>query len=86
MDAAFGIFQEALVVQTWFNFISPCSPSHSLGIYGVLWNTDWDWALNLTIYHTVVSITVPLILIDLFYLRWAGLPWLGRKGIVVLNV
>jgi len=84
MGAAFGIFQEALVVQTWFTFRSPHSPSHSLGTYGVLWQTNWDWALNLTIYHAVVSITVPLMLIDLFYPRRTSLPWLGRKSMALL--
>jgi hypothetical protein len=43
MGAAFGIFQEALVVQTWFNFPEPTSPSHSTGTYGVFWQTSWDW-------------------------------------------
>jgi hypothetical protein len=86
MGAAFGIFQEALIVQTWYNFRSPHSPAHSMGTYGAAFGTSWDWALNLTIYHAVVSITVPLILIGLLFPRQAPLPWLGRKRIIALTI
>jgi hypothetical protein len=86
MGAAFGIFQEALIVQTWFNFISPRSPTHSTGGYGVLWGTSWVWALNLTFYHAVVSITIPLIWASLLSPRRFALPWLGRKGAIALTV
>lgn len=85
MGAAFGIFQEALVVQTWFNFQAPQSPAHSNGSYGVAFGTAWNWALNLTIYHAFISITVPLILIGLLFPRQAPLRWLGRKRIVVMT-
>ncbi|HEU5441671.1 MAG TPA: hypothetical protein VFU88_20480 [Ktedonobacterales bacterium] len=86
MGAAFGIFQEALVVQTWFNFVSPRSPAYSYGTYGAVWGTSWNWALNLTIYHAFISITAPLILIGLLFPRQAALPWLGRKRIVALTL
>jgi hypothetical protein len=85
MGAAFGIFQEALVVQTWFNYQAPNSPAHSMGTYGAAFGTSWDWALNLTIYHAVISITTPLILIGLLFPRAARLPWLGRKRIIAMT-
>ncbi len=85
LGAAFGVFQEALIVQTWFNFMSPQSPIHSISGYGVVWGTSLNWALNLTLYHAVVSITVPLILIAVFFPRRAPLPWLGPKRIVLLT-
>jgi hypothetical protein len=84
LGAAFGVFQEALVVQTWFNYISPQSPSHTGGTYGLVAGTSLNWALNLTIYHAVVSITVPLILVTVFFPRRAPLPWLGPKRIVLV--
>lgn len=86
MGAAFGIFQEALVVQTWFNFKAPGSPAHSNGSYGVAFGTAWNWGLNLTIYHAFISITVPLILVGLLFPRLAPLPWLGRKSIIALTI
>ena len=85
LGAAFGVFQEALVVQTWFNSISPQSPSHMGGTYGLVAGTSLNWALNLTIYHAVVSITVPLLLIAVFFPRRAALPWLGPKRIILVT-
>lgn len=85
LGAAFGVFQEALVVQTWFNFMAPQSPIHSVSGYGVVWGTSLNWALNLTIYHSVASITVPLILIAVFFPRRAPLPWFGPIRIVLLT-
>ncbi len=84
LGAAFGVLQEALVVQTWFNYVASSSPSHTYGGYGAIAGTNWYWALALMIYHAVVSISVPLILIDLFFPLRAGRPWLGRKGAIAL--
>jgi hypothetical protein len=81
LGAAFGIFQEALVVQTWFTYLTTGSPSRDTGTYGALWGTNWYWAFNLSIYHAVISIATPLVLLDVFFPRRAHLPWLGRKGI-----
>jgi hypothetical protein len=86
LGAAFGVFQEALVVQTWFNHISPQSPAHDGGTYGLVAGTSLNWALNLTIYHAVVSITVPLILIAVFFPRRAPRPWLDPKRIALVTM
>jgi hypothetical protein len=86
LGAAFGVFQEALVVQTWFNYISPQSPSHVGGTYGLVAGTSLNWALNLTIYHSIVSITVPLLLIAVIFPRRAPLPWLGPKRIALVTL
>ena len=86
LGAAFGVFQEALVVQTWFTYRVPASPSHADGLYGVLLGTNWYWALDLSIYHAIISITPPLILLGLLFPRRARLPWLGRKGTIGLLV
>jgi hypothetical protein len=84
LGAAFGVFQEALVVQTWYNFFAKSSPSHSNGLYGVWLGTNWVWALNLTIYHAVISITLPLIWLTLLFPKRALLaPGLRRRGIIL---
>ena len=82
LGAAFGVFQEALVVQTWYNFMAKSSPSHQDGLYGVSLGTNWVWALNLTIYHAVVSITLPLILLGLLFPQRARTPGLKRRGVL----
>jgi hypothetical protein len=84
LGAAFGVFQEALVVQTWYSFMAKSSPSHSNGFYGVWLGTNWVWALNLTIYHAVISITLPLIWLTLLFPERALLaPGLKRRGVIL---
>jgi hypothetical protein len=83
LGAAFGVFQEALVVQTWFNFMAKSSPSHSNGAYGVWLGTNWVWALNLTIYHAVISIALPLILLSLLFPQRATATGLKRRGVIL---
>ncbi len=84
LGAAFGIFQEALIVQTWFTYLVPNSPSSGSGSYGALWGVNWLWALALTLYHAFISITTPLILLGVFFPRRSQLPWLGRKRTLAL--
>ncbi|HUY76131.1 MAG TPA: hypothetical protein VMV29_05140 [Ktedonobacterales bacterium] len=83
LGAAFGVFQEALVVQTWYTFMAKSSPSHSNGFYGVWLGTNWVWALDLTIYHAVISITIPLIWLTLIFPQRALLPGLRRRGVIL---
>src|ERR1700738_3153424 len=57
---AYGILEEGLVVTSWFNPYWP-----DLGIlasYGRAFDTNWVWAVELTVYHAVVSITIPIVL------------------------
>lgn len=84
LGAGFGIFQEGLVVQTWFNFAAKDSPSYVMRSFGVLFGTSWPWALSLTLYHAVISITLPLIVLGLLFPRRAAVPWLGRTGMLAL--
>ncbi len=60
LGAAFGAFQEGLVVQTWFTYAVRTSPSHSAGFDGALGGINWLWALNLSIYHATISIAIPM--------------------------
>ena len=62
---------------SWFN------PSwHDLGLlatYGRLLDTSWVRAVGLTIYHAVVSITLPIVLTEALFPSIADQPWLGRS-------
>jgi hypothetical protein len=40
------------------------------------------WALSVTAYHTVISITLPILLVELLFPRRATRPWLGRKTLL----
>lgn len=82
LGAAFGIFQEALVVQTWFTYAVPASPSYAMRHFGILFGMSWLWALSLTFYHAVISIALPLVLLGLLFPRRSKQPWLKRGGML----
>lgn len=62
---AFGIFEEGLMVKSFFD---PQWPDlGDLGVYGRWVGVNWVWALNLTLWHAVNSITVPVMLTGLIF-------------------
>jgi hypothetical protein len=81
LGAAYGILEEAIAVQTWFNF-TPRSPSASLGTFGRFFETNWVWAFELSAYHAVISITIPVMLVEILTPRVAHQPWLRRRGVI----
>ena len=79
LGAAYGVLEEGLVVTSWFNPYWPdVLPLHG---YSRALGTNWFWAASLTTYHAVVSITVPIILVEALFPRIAERPWLGRRGL-----
>jgi len=79
LGAAYGILEEGLTLTSWFN---PYWPDlQGLASYGRLLDTNWVWALGLTTYHAVVSITIPILLVETLFPRIADRPWLGRRGL-----
>ncbi|HKD75748.1 MAG TPA: hypothetical protein VKB76_09645 [Ktedonobacterales bacterium] len=79
LGMAYGVLEEGIQVQTWFNFTS-ISPTASYHHYGEFFQINWLWAINLTMYHAVISITLPIVLAELFFPKIASRPWLGRRG------
>lgn len=78
LGAAYGILEEGLVVTSWFN--PYWSDLGKLATYGRLLDTSWVWATELTIFHAVVSITIPILLAEMIFPSIARRPWLGKRG------
>lgn len=78
LGTAYGVLEEGLVTSSWFNSSWP--GLGALATYGRLLDTSWVWALGLTIYHAVVSIAVPIGLVEVIFPTRARWPWLGRKS------
>ncbi len=85
LGMAYGILEEGIEVQTWFNFTS-ISPTASYHHYGEFLQTNWLWAVNLTFYHAVMSITLAVVVAELLFPKVAARPWLGPKGRVGFSV
>jgi len=74
LGAAYGILEEGMMVASFF---SPYWPDLGvLGVFGRWMGVNWVWAVELTAYHAFVSITVPVILVELAYPEAKAEPWL----------
>jgi hypothetical protein len=84
LGAAYGIVEEGLMVKSFFDpqwvDIGP------LGVYGRWVGVNWVWSLGLTIFHTVWSIAIPILLVTLMFPRRAKEPWIGRRMFRALAV
>jgi len=61
----YGVVEEGIVIRSWFN---PKWPDLGiLGVYGRTWGINTVWAVWLTIYHSLMSISMPILLIDALY-------------------
>ena len=78
LGMAYGIFEEGIVVRSFFD---PAWPD--LGIlaeYGRWMGVNWVWIAVLIIFHALVSITIPILLVELVFPSVRDESWLGRKG------
>jgi hypothetical protein len=82
LGASYGLLEEGLMVKSLFD---PTWPG--LGSYGAVgrsWGVNWIWGFDLTIYHAVFSISIPIVLVGLaFPGRWSQ-PWLCRRTTCIL--
>jgi hypothetical protein len=80
LGLAYGILEEGIMVKSFFD---PAWPDLGvLGVYGRLAGVNCVWSLFLMIYHAVVSIAIPILLVELLYPERRDERWLGRRGII----
>ncbi len=86
MGAAYGILEEGLAITSWTNpyWSDECRVVNGIGQglcdYSRVGDVNLLWAFSLTIFHAVVSMTIPILLVGLMFPQRAARPWLGRKG------
>lgn len=79
LGAAYGIVEEGLAVTTFFN---PTLPQlGTLGWYGRDLGINWLWAFWLTTFHAVVSIAIPIFLIEWHWPALTGRRLLSERGL-----
>ncbi|HEX9068972.1 MAG TPA: hypothetical protein VF807_09395 [Ktedonobacterales bacterium] len=85
LGAAYGIFEEGLVVTSWFNPYWPdlWKQDHN---FGRALGIAWPWAVGLTAYHAIVSITISIVLVETLFPRIAAQPWLNRRGVRLFEI
>lgn len=85
LGAAYGIIEEGLATKSFFD---PNWPDLGyLAVYGRWLGVNWVWSEWLIIFHAVVSITVPILLVELLFPRESKERWLtGRTLAAALTV
>lgn len=86
LGAAFGVFEEALVVQTWFSYVASGSASYTATNFSVAHGVDWSAAIAYTCYHSIISVATPLLLIKQLFPRQVDQPWLGPRSATFLGI
>src|SRR5213594_3948288 len=81
LGAAYGIIEEGLAVKSFFD--PGWMDLGTLGWYGRWLDVNWVWAVWLTIYHAVVSIAIPIFLVEWLSPRTRGQPLTSRRGYVM---
>jgi len=80
LGAAYGIIEEGLAVKSFFD--PGWMDLGTLGWYGRWLDVNWVWAVWLTIYHAVVSIAIPIFLVEWIWPRTRGMPLTSRRGYI----
>ena len=84
LGIAYGMIEEGLMVKSFFD--PGWVDVGLLGSYGRALGVNWVWTVELTAYHAVFSILIPVAIVELLFPARRGRAWLGRKGFWVLLV
>ncbi|MCI4328167.1 MAG: hypothetical protein L3J86_01160 [Thermoplasmata archaeon] len=79
LGAAYGILEEGFATRTFFD----PSVAGYLGIYGHWAGVNWVWVVQLTLFHAIFSIALPIYLLGVLAPSTSGRPLLSRRGAVL---
>lgn len=83
LGAAYGLTEEGLMVKSLFD---PHWPGlGDWGAVGRAWGVNWIWGLDLTVYHAIFSITIPILLVELAFPTRRADSWISRPMQFVLG-
>jgi hypothetical protein len=77
LGAAYGVLEEGLMVGSFFN--PHWMDLGLLGVYGRWLGVNWVWAEMLIIFHSVYSITVSIMLVELTFPKRSNENWVSKK-------
>ena len=82
LGSAYGVLEEGLIIASFQN------PNHAdLGVlreFGRWLGVNWVWSVELTMYHAIVSIVIPVLLVELIYPLRKPEKWLkGRWSLII---
>jgi hypothetical protein len=80
LGVAFGAMNEGVLAAKWW--IRPV-PQPGYTLTG---GVNWGWATALTIFHTVYSMVIPILVVELLFPHIAYQPWLRRGGTIIAAI
>ena len=84
LGAAYGIVEEGLMVKSFFD--PDWVDLGILGSYGRWAGVNWVWGIQVTIYHALISIAIPILLTELIFPSRRNEAWIGRRGFIILPI
>lgn len=78
LGAAYGIIEEGLAVKSFFD--PGWMDLGTLAWYGRWLDTNWVWVIWLTTYHAIISIAVPIFLVDAIWPATRGKRLTSERG------
>ena len=84
LGLAYGVIEEGLVTMSFFN--SDWMDIGFLGTYGNFLDINWNWCVNLSIFHGVWSISVPILVMRLIFPSVDGQAILWRRPFIAAMV
>ena len=84
LGMAYGIFEEGVVIRSFFD--PTWMDLGLLATYGRWAGVNWIWSVGLTVYHAVISISIPIILVELIFPKVREERWLGKTGFVLAGI
>jgi hypothetical protein len=84
LGASYAVFEEGLMVASFQN--PNWMDIGILGEYGRWLGINWVWAVELTYYHAIISICVPVFLVELAYPDQSSLPWLSGRWTKIVAI
>jgi hypothetical protein len=84
LAAAYGVYEEALVVGTWFD--AGYQEAAGVGSYSRVGHTNVLLAAHLTTFHATVSVCASITVVGWMFPAYRRRPWVGRRGLAFAAV
>ncbi|MGI0133190.1 MAG: hypothetical protein ACREDK_08945 [Thermoplasmata archaeon] len=86
IGAAYAIMEEGIADQTILNPNAGAAPIGAVGVYGHFAGVNWTWLPMVLMFHILLSIAVPILLLDLALPEIRGRRLLSDRGVLAVLV
>lgn len=82
LGIAYGILEEGVAAHTFFDPVN--STVGNLGSYGRFLGVDFTWAIAISIFHAVFSISLPILITRILWPKMNNVRLLRKKGLAAI--